>query len=102
MIRHIVILHFKKSFDKDYFKILKDTKPLISQIPGVITYNIYENKSKYTPEDIFSLGVEIIFKDENALEIFMNHPKHYEANALFEAYLADPGYMVLTHQCGTP
>ena len=101
MIRHIVILHFKKSFNTDYLQLLEDTKPLISQIPGVISYNIYENKSKYTPENIFSLGVEIIFKDEYALETFMNHPKHYEANALFEEYLADQGYMVLTHQCGT-
>jgi heme-degrading monooxygenase HmoA len=98
MIRHIVILHFKKNLHNDYFQLLQSTRPLISQIPGIITYNIFKNESKYTPEYAYSLGVEIIFKDENALEVFMNHPKHYEANAIFESYLADPSYMVLTHK----
>ncbi|MCX7125602.1 MAG: Dabb family protein [Gammaproteobacteria bacterium] len=97
MIRHIVILNFKKNNEKNYFKLLEDTKPFISQIPGIVSYHIYENQSKYTPQNVTSLGVEIIFKDQNALEIFMEHPKHYEANKIFEEYLADPGYMVLTH-----
>ncbi|MCC2667498.1 MAG: Stress responsive Barrel Domain [Gammaproteobacteria bacterium] len=98
MIRHIVILHFKKEYHKDYFKLLESTRPLLSQIPGIVRYNIFENESKYTPEHIYSLGAEIIFKNENALENFMSHPKHYEANSIFEAYLAEPGYMVLTHK----
>lgn len=101
MIRHVVILNFKKSFNKDYLQLLEETKPLISQISGIISYNIYENESKYTPENIFSFGVEITFKDEDALDTFMNHPKHFEANALFEEYLADPGYMALTYKCNT-
>jgi hypothetical protein len=33
-----------------------------------------------------------------ALEAFMNHPKHYEANTIFESYLAAQGFMVLTHK----
>lgn len=98
MIRHIVILHFKKEYHQDYFKLLESTRSLVSQIDGIFKYTIFENDSKYTPKHIYSLGVEIIFKDENALESFMNHPKHYEANAIFEKYLADPGYMVLTHK----
>lgn len=98
MMRHIVILHFKKNLDKNYFKLLESTKPLISQISGIIKYSIYKNESKYTPDDVCSLGVEIIFQDKNALENFMLHPKHYEANAIFESYLANPGYFVLTHQ----
>ena len=98
MIRHIVILHFKKSFDKDYSNLLESTKPLISEISGIVRYNIYKNESKYTPDNVYSLGVEIIFKDQSALEYFMTHPKHYEANAIFESYLADPAYFVLTHQ----
>lgn len=102
MIRHIVILHFKKSYNKNYFTLLESTKSLISKIPGIISYHVYENESQYTPADIQSLGVEIIFKDAAALENFMNHPKHYEANAIFEEYLADPGYMVLTHQIVEP
>ena len=44
------------------------------------------------------IGVEILFEDNNALEVFMNHPKHFEANAIFEKHLADPPYMVLTHE----
>lgn len=100
MIRHIVILNFDKSYNKDYCKLLETTKPLVAQISGVIRYSIYKNESKYTPSHITSLGVEIIFKDKNALNIFMNHPNHYEANAIFEEYLADPGYMVLTYECG--
>ena len=50
------------------------------------------------PENVLSIGVEILFEDQIALEVFMKHPKHYEANALFEKYLADPPYMVLTHE----
>jgi hypothetical protein len=97
MIRHIVILHFKKDLHSDYYALMCGTKSMILQIPGVISYEIFENESKYTPHDVLSLGVEIIFEDESALDTFMEHPKHYDANALFEKYLADPGYMVLTH-----
>ena len=97
-IRHIVILNFKKSDQKNYITLLEATKPLISQIPGIISYAIYENESRYTPDNIISLGVEIIFENQNALETFMDHPKHYEANKIFEKYLADPAYMVLTHK----
>ena len=97
-IRHIVILNFKKSHQQNYVALLETTKPLILQIPGIISYDIYENESRYTPDNIISLGVEIIFKNQDALEIFMDHPKHYEANKLFENYLADPAYMVLTHK----
>lgn len=98
MIRHIVILHFKKYPNKNYEKILNKTKPLILEIPGIIKYEIFQNISKYTPKDVDSLGVEIIFKDEKALNIFMEHPNHYTANATFETYLSDPPYMVLTHK----
>ena len=97
-IRHIVIINFKKSHQQDYMSLLQKTKPLISKIPGIINYNIYENESKYTPAGFISFGVEIIFEDQSALATFMEHPKHYEANALFEEYLADPPYMVLTHK----
>ena len=98
MIRHIVILHFKKELHNDYYGLLCQTKPKILEIPGIVSYKIFENESKYTPDDVFSLGVEIIFKDEKALNTFMDHPKHYDANALFEKYLSDPGYMVLTYK----
>ena len=69
-IRHIVIINFKKNYQQDYIALLEKTKPLISQIPGIISYSIYENESKYTPGDIISLGVEIIFENQSALEIF--------------------------------
>ena len=97
MIRHIVILHFKKS-DMDHLALLEKTRPFLNQIPGIISYNLYKNDSKYVPKNIASAGVEIIFKDKHALDVFMNHPKHFEANAIFEKYLADPPYMVLTHE----
>ena len=77
---------------------METTRPLINQIPGIISYNLYRNESKYTPLNTVSLGVEILFKDKQALDVFMTHPKHFEANALFEKYLSDPGYMVLTHE----
>jgi hypothetical protein len=98
MIRHIVILHFKKDIQINYTKILISTKPLILEIPGIIRYEIFQNMSKYTPNHVFSLGVEIIFKDEEALNTFMEHPNHCQANAMFESYLSDPPYMVLTHK----
>lgn len=97
-VRHIVILNFKKNHQKNYTAILEKTKPVVSQIPGIISYGIYENESKYTPSDVVSFGVEIIFKDQGSLDVFMEHPKHYEANKIFENYLADPAYMVLTHK----
>lgn len=97
MIRHIVILHFKKSAI-DYLALLEKTRPFLNQIPGIISYHLYQNDSKYVPENITSVGVEIIFKDKYALDVFMSHPKHFEANAIFEKYLADPPYMVLTHE----
>jgi hypothetical protein len=98
MIRHIVILHFKKDLDKDYFKLLESTKPLLFKIIGILSYSIYKNESKYTPDNVYSLGVEIVFKNQSALENFMKHPKHYEANASFKPYLANPAYFVLTYQ----
>lgn len=97
MIRHIVILHFKKS-EIDYLDLLEKTRPYLREIPGIVSYEIFPNDSKYVPENVTSLGVEIRFKDQEALDVFMKHPKHYEANALFEKYLADPPYMVLTHK----
>ncbi len=98
MIRHIVILNFKKNLHEDYYSLLCSTKSLILEIPGIIKYEIFKNESKYTPADIYSLGVEILFEDRAALNVFMAHPKHYEANIIFEKYLADPPYMVLTHE----
>ncbi len=97
MIRHIVILYFKKN-SLDYLALLEKTKPLLNQIPGIISYQLYRNDSKYVPQNISSIGVEILFENKNALDVFMNHPKHYEANAIFKKYLADPPYMVLTHE----
>jgi quinol monooxygenase YgiN len=97
MIRHIVIVQFRKGAHEDYRQLLEETKPFIKQIPGVMTYEIFENDSKYVPETNISFGVEIQFENQAALDVFMQHPKHYEANALFEKYLADPPYMVLTH-----
>ena len=98
MIRHIVILHFKKDLYEDYFTLLESTRPIVDQIPGIVDYNVFLNDSKYVPDNVSSIGVEIIFKDKKALDIFMAHPKHNEANAIFEQYLADPPYMVLTHE----
>jgi|GEM_PF-2382316 len=97
MIRHIVILHFKKS-SLDYLALLEQTRPILNQIPGIISYKLYPNDSKYVPENISSIGVELLFENKLALDVFINHPKHYEANAIFEKYLADPPYMVLTHE----
>lgn len=98
MIRHIVILYFDKKYDRDYLGLLEYTRPLVVQIPGVVKYSVFGNQSKYVPENVISVGVEIFFEDEAALNLFMNHPKHYEANSLFEKYLVAPGYMVLTHE----
>ena len=97
MIRHIVIIHFKKGTE-DHMALLEETRPFIEGIPGVINYQLFQNDSKYVPEDVNSIGVEIQFKDKQALEVFMEHPKHFEANAIFERHLADPPFMVLTHE----
>lgn len=97
MIRHIVIIHFKKS-SLDYLALLEKTRPLISEIPGVISYQLFRNESTYVPEDVSSIGAEIHFKDKHALDVFMKHTNHFKANAMFEKYLADPPYMVLTHE----
>lgn len=97
MIRHIVILNFRKC-NMDYLALLEKTRPILQKIPGILSYNLFPNESKYVPENVISIGVEIIFRDKNALEIFMNHPQHFEANSIFENYLADPPYMVLTYE----
>jgi hypothetical protein len=98
VVRHIVILNFQKGLYIDYYGLIERTRPYLAEIPGIISYNIFQNESKYTPQDVVSIGVEIIFKDQNAVDVFMAHPKHYEANALFEKYFANPPYMVLTHK----
>jgi hypothetical protein len=98
VIRHIVILQFKKN-DMQYLDLMEKTRPLIEEIPGVLKYSIFENMSSYTPKHQKSFGVEILFKNSEALEVFMQHPNHFEANKLFERYLADPPFMVLTHTC---
>lgn len=98
MIRHIIILYFQKTLHDDYPALLEGIRPLLDQIPGIVSYQVFPNDSRYVPEDISSVGIEMIFEDRSALDIFMNHPKHYEANAIFEEYLADPPYMVLTHE----
>lgn len=82
----------------DYLALLEKTRPLLKQIPGIISFHIYPNDSRYVPENVSSIGVEIHFKDRNALDVFLDHPKHFEANAIFEKYLADPPYMVWTHE----
>lgn len=97
MIRHIVILQFKKD-GKDYLSLMKQTVPIVNQIPGILSYELFENQSKYVPQNVTSIGLELKFRDQEALDVFMTHPKHFEANAIFEKYLADPPYMVLTHQ----
>ncbi|MES2503378.1 MAG: Dabb family protein [Myxococcota bacterium] len=98
MIRHIVITNFDAKLCSDCVALLEKTRPFINQIPGILSYQIFPNASKYVPKGVISAGVEIHFKDEAALQVFMSHPKHYEANATFEAYLANPPYMVLTHK----
>ncbi|MCH9621275.1 MAG: hypothetical protein S4CHLAM20_06940 [Chlamydiia bacterium] len=101
MLRHIVIINFIKNNEKDFSALLESTRTYVAQIPSVVSYDIFINESAYTPENIESFGVEIFFKNKAGLEEFMKHPKHYEANALFEQYLADPPFMVLTHQVGS-
>lgn len=96
-IKHIVILNFDKSHAVDFMGLMEKTRPYIEDMRGVTRYAIHENESKYTPDHVFSVGVEIDFKDNEALESFMQDQKHYEANALFEAYLADSPYAVLTY-----
>ncbi len=98
MIRHLIILHFREGLHEDYPALLADAKRLVLQIPGLVNFVIYSYESRFVPDGIYCLGVEIVFEDRHALDVFMEHPKHYEANALFEQYLADPGYMVLTHE----
>jgi hypothetical protein len=98
MIRHIVILYLQKNSRIDYLAILEKTTPLVMQIPGILKYEIYRNKSQYVPNDVESFGIEMTFMNQDALDIFMEHPKHFEANQLFEMYLANPPYMVLTHE----
>lgn len=98
MIRHIVILQFEKRHGKDFKQLLEETRPYLAQIPGIVKLSIYQNDSNYVPEGVCSFGVEILFKDMKALDLFMQHPKHFEANAVFEQYLADLPYMVLTHE----
>ncbi len=97
MIRHIVIIHFKKN-SLDYLALMEKTRPFVSQIDGVISYQLFQNTSTYVPENVISIGVEILFKDKHALDVFMTHPKHYDANAIFEKFMADPPFMVLTHE----
>jgi hypothetical protein len=98
MIRHIVILQFKKIPDINFLELLEKTRPYIQDIPGLLEYKIMQNDSTYTPKANISLAVEIIFSDQKALDLFMMHPNHYKANDLFIKYLADPPFMVLTHQ----
>lgn len=97
LIRHIVIVQFKKGMHENYLDLMEQTRPLLQAIPGLVSVDFFENESKYTPSENESIGVEILFDDRKALEEFMQNPKHFEANAVFEKYLASPPYMVLTH-----
>ena len=97
MIRHIVIISFWKKFQLDFVDLVEGSRPYIQDISGLLYYEVFANESDYVPKDIVSVGVEIHFKDTEALKCFMEHPKHSEANARFEMYLADPPFMVLTH-----
>ena len=101
MLRHIIIIHFKKS-SLDYLALMEKTRPYINQIPGILSYQLFKNNSKYVPKNVSSIGVEIHFKDAHALDVFMKHPKHYEANAIFEKFMADPDFMVLNHEIYEP
>jgi hypothetical protein len=86
MIRHIVIINFQRNLYEDYFSLLEKTKPILMQIPGITSYKIFPNSSKYISQNVCSFGVEIIFEDKNALEIFMAHPKHYEGRTAVYPY----------------
>jgi quinol monooxygenase YgiN len=99
-IRHIVIINFRIEEKENAISGMNKTRSLVAKIPGIISYSIFENISQYTDKDHFSVGVEILFEDKEALEVFMKDEKHYEANALFESYLSTPAYMVLTHKVG--
>ncbi len=78
--------------------LLEKTRPLVDQIPGIVSFHLYPNSSKYVPEDIISVGLELVFENKKALNVFMNHPKHHEADTIFKKYLAEPIRMVLTHE----
>lgn len=97
-IRHIVILNFKNECEVNYIDLMESTRSLIENMPGVIKYAIYENESRYTPEHVISIGIQIDFENDEALQNFMENPSYYEVNATFEKYLADPPFMVLTHR----
>ena len=74
MIRHIVIIQFRED-RRDYLALMKKTIPIVKQIPGIISYELFENQSKYVPQNMTSVGVELKFKDQKALEYFMAHPR---------------------------
>ncbi|MGE3954149.1 MAG: Dabb family protein [Parachlamydiales bacterium] len=97
MIRHLIIIHFRAGAHPDYLALMGQVRQLTLQIEGIQSFKVYPNESHYVPEGIESVGVEILFKNRDALNRFMEDPRHKEANALFEQYLATPGYMVLTH-----
>lgn len=58
MIGHIVIVQFKKA-DRDYLALMKQTIPIVKQIPGIVSYELFENQSKYVPQNVTSIGVEL-------------------------------------------
>lgn len=95
MIKHIVIINFRKS-QKNYLGVLEKTRSIVLSLPGVEKIVIVPNESQYVPKDVISYGYLIDFKDQKALDHFMKDPKHFEANALFEKDLADPPFAVLT------
>lgn len=97
MIRHIVILNFHKNKHKDYLSLMEKTRPFVEKIPGILSYRIFFNESKYVAENIDSIGVEILFENNKSLEGFMAHPNHEKANQIFWDFLADPPFMTLTH-----
>ena len=100
MIRHIVIFQFQKGKHDNYSELLEDTKAFVDQIPNVLNYQIYPDRSKYVPVNVERFGVEVQLENLDALDIFMEHPKHIELKNTLIGYLADQPYMVLNIDSG--
>lgn len=77
MIRHIVLVKFKNNISnaeiQAVFKALDDLR---KSIPEIISYSWGEYRSKEGLNKGFTHSFVMKFKDENARDIYLNHPEH--------------------------
>jgi hypothetical protein len=84
-VKHVVIFKFKSGSPADQIQQVTDAfRALQHQIPGILSFECGTNISPEGRNLGFTHVYTLVFKDAQARDVYLPHPKHQEFGALLQ------------------